>query len=125
MSNTAPTSMDETLESAKVHESAIETTLPTPIQGNGDWRSYRVLRLKNGVTVALVQDKASKTVGVAATVLAGAAADPREWSGLGTIRNPSNLMALANKSHGLANVLLREELTILAFPCCLSSFLVC
>jgi secreted Zn-dependent insulinase-like peptidase len=56
--------------------------LPAPIKGKADWRDFRCIKLENGVTVCLVHDKESKTTAAAATVNVGAAADPREMSGL-------------------------------------------
>jgi hypothetical protein len=56
--------------------------LPSPIKGNADWRDYRCLQLQNGVTVCLVHDPESKTTAAAAAVNVGAAADPRNLSGL-------------------------------------------
>ena len=65
------------------NNSAAITALPTPIKGKGDWRDFRCFRIKeNGVTVCLVHDKESKTTAAAATVNAGAAADPRSLPGL-------------------------------------------
>lgn len=58
------------------------TLLPSPIQGNADWRKYRCMKLNNGVTVCLVHDKESKTTAAAATVTAGAGSDPRSLPGL-------------------------------------------
>lgn len=58
------------------------TILPSPIQGNADWRKYKCLKLNNGITVCLVNDKESKTTSAAVTVTAGAADDPRSMSGL-------------------------------------------
>lgn len=56
--------------------------LPAPRKGKADWREYRPFRLDNGVTCMAVHDKESKTTAVTAAVLAGAAADPRDLSGL-------------------------------------------
>lgn len=56
--------------------------LPTPIQGDADWRSFRSVQLDNGVTAVLVHDPQSKTTSAAATVNAGASSDPRHLSGL-------------------------------------------
>jgi Insulinase (Peptidase family M16) len=56
--------------------------LPTPIKGRADWRSYRAFRLANGVIALAVEDRESKTTGMACLVNVGAAADPRELSGL-------------------------------------------
>eukprot|EP00934_Nitzschia_sp_Nitz4_P005395 Nitzschia sp. Nitz4//scaffold243_size29414//11200//15047//NITZ4_008058-RA/size29414-augustus-gene-0.12-mRNA-1//1//CDS//3329543837//5385//frame0 len=56
--------------------------LPVPIKGQADWRQYRALRLENGVTCLVINDKESKTTGMACVVNAGAAADPRSLSGL-------------------------------------------
>ena len=56
--------------------------LPPPRKGKADWREYRAFKLDNGVTCMAVHDKESKTTAVAAAVNAGAAADPRELSGL-------------------------------------------
>jgi hypothetical protein len=59
-----------------------EKELPAPIKGKADWREYKCLRLDNGVTVCLVHDRESKTTAAAATVNAGAAADPKSLPGL-------------------------------------------
>lgn len=56
--------------------------LPTPVKGKADWRDFRCVRLENGVTLCFVHDREAKTTAAAATVAAGAAADPREMSGL-------------------------------------------
>jgi len=56
--------------------------LPSPIQGRADWRNYRAFRLSNGVVGLAVEDKESKTTGMACLVNVGASADPRELSGL-------------------------------------------
>lgn len=56
--------------------------LPPVIKGKSDWREYRALRLQNGVTCMVVNDKESKTTAMSCAVAVGAAADPREMSGL-------------------------------------------
>jgi len=56
--------------------------LPTVEKGKSDWRVYKSFRLHNGVTCTVVNDKESKTTAVACAVHVGAAADPREMSGL-------------------------------------------
>lgn len=56
--------------------------LPTPRKGKADWREYRPFRLDNGVTCMAVHDQESKVTAVTASVNVGAAADPRELSGL-------------------------------------------
>lgn len=56
--------------------------LPTPIKGYADWRSYKAIRLENGVTVVLVHDVNSKHFACANSVSVGASCDPRELSGL-------------------------------------------
>jgi len=56
--------------------------LPTVEKGKSDWREYRSFRLKNGVTCTVVNDKESKTTAAACAVHVGAAADPRNMSGL-------------------------------------------
>jgi len=61
---------------------AMVQVLPTPRKGKADWREYRPFQLDNGVMCMAVHDKESKTTAVTAAVLAGAAADPRELSGL-------------------------------------------
>lgn len=58
------------------------TILPDVEKGKSDWREYRSIKLENGVTLTLVHDDQSKTTAAAATVHAGAAADPRSLSGL-------------------------------------------
>ena len=58
------------------------THLPQVIKGNSDWRSYRPIRLSNGVTCIIVQDKESKTTACSVAVAVGASSDPREMSGL-------------------------------------------
>lgn len=58
------------------------TTLPSPVKGQADWRDYRCVRLSNGVTLCLVHDRESKTTAAAATVNAGAGADPRSLPGI-------------------------------------------
>lgn len=60
---------------------AIEV-LPTVKKGRADWRQYKCFRLHNGVTCVVVHDKESKTTAAACAVHVGAAADPREMSGL-------------------------------------------
>jgi secreted Zn-dependent insulinase-like peptidase len=56
--------------------------LPTPITGKADWRNYRAVELKNGVTVLVVNDPQSKTTAMSCLVNVGAAYDPRSLSGL-------------------------------------------
>jgi insulysin len=56
--------------------------LPQVITGKSDWRNYRPIRLSNGVTCILVQDKESKTTACSVAVAVGASSDPREMSGL-------------------------------------------
>ena len=56
--------------------------LPPVIKGKSDWREYRSFRLQNGVTCMVVNDKESKTTAMSCAVAVGAAADPREMSGL-------------------------------------------
>jgi len=51
-------------------------------KGNSDWREYRSFRLKNGVSCTVVEDKESKTTAAACAIHVGAAADPRNMSGL-------------------------------------------
>ena len=58
------------------------TLLPAVRKGKADWREYRPFRLANGVTCMAVHDRESKTTAVATAVHAGAAADPRNLSGL-------------------------------------------
>ncbi|KAL7495859.1 hypothetical protein ACHAWT_005098 [Skeletonema menzelii] len=58
------------------------TYLPPPVQGNADYRRYKALRLKNGVTVLLTQDAQSKHFAAAVSVNAGASCDPRSLPGL-------------------------------------------
>lgn len=73
--------MTNTPSSSTVAEEGF-TTLPIPVKGRADWRDYRCLRLSNGVTVCLVHDRESKTTAAAATVNAGAGADPRSVPGI-------------------------------------------
>ena len=60
----------------------IQTLLPTPIQGKADWRKYKAVRLENGVTCLVINDKESKTTAMSCIVEVGASSDPREMSGL-------------------------------------------
>ena len=75
--------VDDTLHTSSdpPHVNAF-TPLPDVIKGKADWRDFRCIKLSNGVTVCLVHDKQAKTTAAAATVAAGASADPRELSGL-------------------------------------------
>ena len=54
------------------------TVLPSPIKGDADWRSYRCVKLQNGVTCVFVHDKESKTTACSVCVGAGASHDPRD-----------------------------------------------
>ena len=56
--------------------------LPEVRKGKADWREYRPFRLANGVTCMAIHDKESKTTAMATAIHAGAAADPRNLSGL-------------------------------------------
>ncbi len=56
--------------------------LPGVRKGDSDWREYRSLKLPNGVTCVLVNDKESKTTACSVSVGIGASADPRSLSGL-------------------------------------------
>jgi len=56
--------------------------LPEVEKGDSDWRTYRSLKLENGVTCVLVHDKESKHTAMATTIDAGASCDPRSLSGL-------------------------------------------
>ena len=58
------------------------TFLPTPIKGKSDWRNYRAIKLQNGVTCLLINDKESKTTSTSCVVNVGASSDPRDLSGL-------------------------------------------
>lgn len=69
-------------ESKTAEKDSTVHLLPTPIKGKADWRQYRAFRLPNGVTCLAVHDKESKTTGMSCLVNVGAAADPRELSGL-------------------------------------------
>ena len=53
-----------------------------PIQGRSDWRKFKAIRLENGVSVLVINDKESKTTAMSAIVEVGASADPRTLSGL-------------------------------------------
>lgn len=67
---------------APASTAAMVQLLPPPRKGKSDWREYRPFRLDNGVTCLAVSDKESKTTAATAAVIAGAAADPRDLSGL-------------------------------------------
>lgn len=56
--------------------------LPEVRKGKADWREYRPFRLANGVTCMAIHDKESKTTAMATAIHTGAAADPRNLSGL-------------------------------------------
>jgi insulysin len=56
--------------------------LPSPLKPKSDWRNYQGFRLENGVQCLVVHDKQSKTTAMSCAVSVGAAADPREMSGL-------------------------------------------
>lgn len=65
------------------HAPGLEIThLPDIVKGKSDWRCFRAVRLPNGTTCVLVNDKESKTTAMAVCVNIGASADPRELSGL-------------------------------------------
>ena len=58
------------------------TYLPSPVQGNADYRKYRAIRLGNGITALLTNDAQSKHFAAAVSIDAGASSDPRQLPGL-------------------------------------------
>ena len=56
--------------------------IPSPIKGKADWREYKAFELENGVVCLVIHDKESKTTAMSCSVNVGAAADPRNLSGL-------------------------------------------
>lgn len=74
--------MDTATTTTSTLDSVLVEPLPDVIKGKADWRDYRAFRLPNGITCMVVHDKESRTTAMAACVKAGAAADPRNLSGL-------------------------------------------
>ena len=58
------------------------TSLPAVIKGSADYRTYRPLKLDNGITILLVHDKESKHFAASVSVSAGASSDPRLLPGI-------------------------------------------
>jgi len=82
MVSDAPPATTNSAVNGSMTDSSSFQLLPTVEKGKADWREYRCLELPNGVTIVLVHDDQSKTTAAAACVNAGAAADPRNFSGL-------------------------------------------
>ena len=58
------------------------TNLPAVIKGSADYRTYRPLKLDNGMTILLVHDKQSKNFAASVSVAVGASSDPRLLPGI-------------------------------------------